>query len=154
MGDLNFNLDSVEAVEYPVLPDGMYKLQVIEGEVRSNEQSQEKFVSLTTEVIEGKSKGRRLFKSFTTESGDLEKQTKGRSAFAKFCQACGKTSGIVENVSDLFFIPVLGKVGSYLSTKTGKPANGINAFYPADSDKGKEVKPAVQQSFGDTEVPF
>lgn len=156
MGDLNFNLENVKEVEYPLVQDGLYRAHAVDGKVGFNQETLEKYLSLAFEITEGKASGRRLFRNFTLESPEADRQTKGQGALGKYCILCNKKSGVVENVSDLFFFPIMIKVGSYVSSKTGKPTNCINGFYPCEEKARQKtvIEQKAQTDFEQSDIPF
>ena len=152
MAQFIFNAQDVEpSDDFEILPVGDYKAVITESEFKeTNSNPQNKYLSLTLQIIEGKQKNRLLFDNLNLiRAGNGEKdQTTIRIAqqrLSAICRAVGKMQ--LKDSSELHNKPILisvgiqaasGKYGESNTIKSYKAINGGNSL-PAE-------EPAPQQT--------
>lgn len=141
--------DTEQRGEYENIPDGDYKLEVSDADVKiSGDGSQRKVgLKVTYDVLEPEDyKGRKVFDYFNLEHPSAEAQRIGQSQFASLCRAMS-ISDPVDDTDQIKFIAFSAKVGLGKPSKE-KDANG-NPAYPARN----EIKRFYFPDEGDVPAP-
>lgn len=136
-----------EPQEFELLPDGIYRLEVIASEVKEEENGN-KQVPITIGVIEPENyKNRQIRLWIDYEHNDAEKQARGQRDLASLCRAVGVFEP--ENTEELHLIAFTAKVkkGAAGVSKAGNPYKARNSisryYYP---DEGNVPEPFVDAS--------
>jgi len=132
-----------EPQEYELLPEGIYRLEIIASEVK--EEDGNKQVPITIGVIEPEEYARRQIRLWIDyEHSDADKQARGQRELAQICRAVGVNDP--ENTEELHLIGFTAKVkkGTAGVSKAGNPYKARNSitryYYP---DEGNAPEPFV-----------
>lgn len=132
MASLNgtFDATTVEPAQtFDVIPPGDYLVQIIESEMRTTKAGDGQMLALTLEVLEGPSKGRRLWDRLNLVNNNAQAQEIAQRTLSAICHATGKLQ--VNDSEHLHFIPMIAKV-------TAKPAGPDK--YGIQRDAQNEIK--------------
>lgn len=133
--------------EFELLPDGIYRLEVIASEVKE-EDNGNKQVPVTIGVIEPEAYANRQIRLWIDyEHNDAEKQARGQRDLASLCRAIGVFEP--ENTEELHLISFTARVkkGTAGVSKAGNPYKARNSisryYYP---DEGNVPEPFVDHA--------
>jgi hypothetical protein len=146
LGQFNAQEHDTAPQEYELLPDGIYRLEIIASEVK--EDGNNKQVPLTISVIEPDAyKGRQLRLWLDYEHDNPEYQARGQRELASICRAVGVPSPL--DTEELHLIGFTAKVkkGAAGVSRAGnayKARNSISRYYY--EDEGNVPEPFVDAS--------
>lgn len=131
-----------EQRDYENLPDGIYRLEVIQSEVSATSKGDGTLLKLRYSAIEPEEyKGRLIFGNITLENPNSSAQEIGQKQLASLCRAVGLSE--VEDSDQLHFIGFTAKVGLSKERKVGDkvyaPRNEVKRYYFPDSDDMPEI---------------
>jgi hypothetical protein len=149
-----------EQRDYENLPDGIYRLEVTQSEVKPTSKGDGTILSLRYGVIEPEQfKGRLIFGNITLENPNSQAQEIGQKQLASLCRAIGVSE--ISDSDELHFQGFVAKVGvskaRTVGTKTYEPRNEVKRYYFPDSDDAPEIgilaandnKPAAKPAAND-----
>jgi hypothetical protein len=131
-----------EQRDYENLPDGIYRLEVTQSEVKPTSKGDGTILSLRYGVIEPEQfKGRLIFGNITLENPNSQAQEIGQKQLASLCRAIGVSE--ISDSDELHFQAFVAKVGvskaRTVGTKTYEPRNEVKRYYFPDSDDLPEI---------------
>jgi hypothetical protein len=132
-----------EQRDYENLPDGIYRLEVIQSEVAPTQKGDGTILKLRYSVIEPEQyKGRLIFGNINLENANATSQEIGQKQLASLCRAVGLSE--IEDSDSLHFIGFTARVG-LSKQRTGKdgkvyePRNEIKRYFFEDSDDMPDI---------------
>jgi len=103
-----FDADSVEpSVPLETLPPGKYPVQIIESILKETQKGGQ-MLQLTLEIIEGPSKGRRLWDNLNLVNANPKAQEIAQRTLSAICHALNKRK--VTDTEELHFLPMMATV--------------------------------------------
>lgn len=153
-----FDATSVDTtqVDYENLPEGIYRLEVIQSEVAPTSKGDGTLLKLRYSVIEPEEyKGRLIFGNITLENPNITAQEVGQRQLAGLCRAIGLSE--IEDSDQLHFLAFTAKVGLGKASKE-KNADGspkyparveIRKFFFPDEDNAPEIGIATPKAAND-----
>jgi hypothetical protein len=134
--------DTEQRDSFENLPDGIYRLEVIQSEVKPTSKGDGTLLSLRYSVIEPEElKGRLIFGNITLENPNATAQEIGQKQLASLCRAIGVSE--ISDSDELHFQGFVAKVGlskaRTVGTKTYEPRNEVKRYYFPDSDDAPEI---------------
>lgn len=139
--------DTEQRDEYPNLPDGIYRLEVTDADLKEDQQAGKAGIKITYGVVEPEDyKGRLIFGYINIEHPNVQAQDIGQKELASLCRAA-EISEEITDTDQLRFQAFVAKVG------LGKPGKEKNAdgtpSYPAKN----EIKRFYFPDTGDVPAP-
>jgi hypothetical protein len=134
MAILNFDSTKVEAGEFELIPVGEYRAVVTNSEMKTTKDNpNNKYLTLTLEIIDGEFKGRKLFENLNlirdmTAQNDPKTKGLAERRLKQICQAVGKTH--IKDSAELHNKPMLVDVVIEAGSGTYKDRNAIKKFAP------------------------
>lgn len=135
--------DTEQRDNFENLPDGIYRLEVIQSEVAPTQKGDGTILKLRYSVIEPEEyKGRLIFGNINLENANATSQEIGQKQLASLCRAVGLSE--IEDSDSLHFIGFTARVG-LSKQRTGKdgkvyePRNEIKRYFFEDTDDMPEV---------------
>ena len=143
----NFDAATQEIVtsSFEPLPPGAYKVAITGSELKTARDKASTYIALELVVIDGEHQNRKLWDRLTwTHSTKPKGQARGRSDFAKICNAVGISRP--NDTSELHDKPVGAVVGIEKGTNGYADRNSIKDYLPlselkAQLDEGSAEKP-------------
>lgn len=134
--------DTEQRDSFENLPDGIYRLEVIQSEVKPTSKGDGTLLSLRYGVIEPEQfKGRLIFGNITLENPNSQAQEIGQKQLASLCRAIGVSE--ISDSDELHFQGFVAKVGlskaRTVGTKTYDARNEVKRYYFPDSDDIPEI---------------
>lgn len=131
-----------EQRDYENLPDGIYRLEVTQSEVKPTSKGDGTILSLRYGVIEPEQfKGKLIFGNITLENPNATAQEIGQKQLASLCRAIGVSE--ISDSDELHFQAFVAKVGlskaRTVGTKTYEPRNEVKRYYFPDSDDMPDI---------------
>lgn len=145
-----------EQRDYENLPDGVYRLEVIQSEVKPTSKGGGTLLSLRYGVIEPEQfKGRLIFGNITLENPNSQAQEIGQKQLASLCRAIGVSE--ISDSDELHFQGFVAKVGvskaRTVGTKTYEPRNEVKRYFFPDSDDMPEIGVTAPVAANDNRRP-
>lgn len=135
--------DTEQRDSFENLPDGIYRLEVIQSEVSPTQKGDGTILKLRYSVIEPEEyKGRLIFGNINLENANATSQEIGQRQLASLCRACGLSE--IEDSDQLHFVGFTARVG-LSKQRTGKdgkvyePRNEIKRYFFEDSDDMPDI---------------
>ena len=124
-------VDTEQRGDYENLPEGVYRLEVSEADLKEDRPANKAGIKITYDVIEPEDyKGRKIFGYINIENPNVQAQEIGQKELAALCRAM-EIDG-VDDTDELKFHAFTAKVG------LGKPSKDKNAdgtpVYPAKNE--------------------
>lgn len=85
----NFNANEVEPASFEPLPAGKYLACIVESEMRPTKNGDGQFLNLTFEVIDGPSKGRKVWSRLNLKNPNPQAEQIARGQLSALCRAVG-----------------------------------------------------------------
>jgi hypothetical protein len=85
----NFNANEVEPASFEPLPAGKYMACIVESEMRPTKNGDGQFLNLTFEVIDGPSKGRKVWSRLNLKNPNPQAEQIARGQLSALCRAVG-----------------------------------------------------------------
>lgn len=149
--------DTEQRDSFENLPDGIYRLEVIQSEVAATQKGDGTILKLRYSVIDPEEyKGRLIFGNINLENANATSQEIGQKQLASLCRAVGLSE--IEDSDSLHFIGFTARVG-LSKQRTGKdgkvyePRNEIKRYFFEDSDDMPEIGITGQLAANDNRPP-
>lgn len=104
---MRFDPSEVDDVDFELLPEGTYRLAVVDGELKTTRAGTGKYVAIALQVVTGPHKDRRIFDNFNVENPNPKAAQIGRAEFKRFLAALGITTAV--DLGPAFFARLSGK---------------------------------------------
>lgn len=156
MPQIDFDIDAVELdtpMKFELLPAGKYLVAAISSDLRKTKLGTGENLTYVFDVMEGPSKGRRLWDNFNVKNDREDVQRSGHAKLAVFAIACGRLNGIVVESSELHDIPVYATVGIEEAKNGYGPKNFIRGFSAPGATSVAVLRPAVSAPRAESSAP-
>jgi hypothetical protein len=139
--------DTEQRDEYPNLPDGIYRLEVSEADLKEDQAAGKAGIKITYDVVEPDDlKGRKIFGYINIEHPNVQAQDIGQKELASLCRAA-EISEEITDTDQLKFQSFVAKVG------LGKPGKERNADGTPVYAAKNEIKRFYFPDAGDVPAP-
>ena len=137
--DTVFDASSVDPRNaYGQLPAGIYRVQIIESDLRITKDGWGKYVYLVMDVLEGDQAGRKIFERLNLVNKNPAAVEIAQRQLPGICHATGQMQ--VENSEQLHFIPFEMMIEKKRDRKTGE--DRFDHVYQFDGQRLPQVPPA------------
>lgn len=145
--ELDLDLSNAKESSFSVLPEGRYKLSVLDAEVKHTSDLSGKYLKLTFEVKDGEYDGRKLFDNYNFVNKSPEATEIGLGKIKKLMRVGGLTSTRLTNALTLCGLVVMADVKIKKSEKYGEQ-NIIKDLFSLTPAENK------QEKFENSDIPF
>ena len=137
MVDLNFNAEDHEPLDgFETIPAGDYTASITTSEVKSSKNGDGTYLEFVWEVLEGESKGQRVWQRIMTEHSSAECMAFAQRKLSSVCHALGVMQ--LNDSSELHNIPTTIRV-IVKEEKGYEPTNEIAKFPDAKKTADDDI---------------
>lgn len=131
MGNLDLELESVEANEFELLPNGEYKSMPIETSLQTTKAGTGTYVKATWLILDGEYEGRKIWETYNITNPNPKAANIGKAQLKSIAIAQGMpANGTVKNHEDLQDKPVMIRVKTEPGSGEYGPKNRISGYMP------------------------
>jgi len=142
MANLNgFDANQVEPTSFDPLPAGKYLAVITESEMRPTKKGAGQFLNLTFEIIEGESKGRKVWARLNLKNPNPQAEQIARGQLSALCRAVGVMTP--RDSVELHNLPLLVTVKLKKRDDTGDLQNEISGFSKKETAAGQPQQAAT-----------
>jgi len=131
MGNLDLELESVEANEFELLPKGEYKAIIAASEIKTTNAGTGTYVKAEWLIVSGEYEGRKIWEMYTITNPNPKAVNIGKAQLKSIAMAQGMpANGTVKNHEDLQDKPVMIRVKTEPGQGEYGPKNRISGYMP------------------------
>jgi len=142
MANLNgFDASQVEPTSFDPLPAGKYLACITESEMKATKKGAGQFLNLTFEIIEGESKGRKVWARLNLKNPNPQAEQIARGQLSALCRAVGVMTP--RDSVELHNLPLVITVKVKKREDTGDLQNEVSGYAKKEAAAGQPQQAAT-----------